>query len=245
MTSNSNVATNNKSQDVTITRTVRRIDSKPDLLSLFLPQEEQALALRVIDRYLMNHGVKRLVDTVARRGSELGFHSIGITSLRSGEGKTFFTAVLARGLALYLSARVLIVDANGLSSEAALLHAVTTNRRMFDDTYLAMGSTGSCTVASLSGSGNTPPSQSEFRCGELIRAVQEDYDIVLVDMQALTIDEVKGFDASVILQQLDAFMMVVPRRPAQPEEIASYSAQVNIIATPCIGFVTNDQQVSS
>ena len=230
--------------NASITRAVHRIDSRSSLSPIPSP-DDQSQVLRVLDSYLLNHGVKRIIDTVARRRSELGFQSVGITSLNPGEGKTFYTAVVARGLVLYLSARVLVVDAKGYATTSSLLNTLATSRRVFDETYVAMGSTGSCTVASLSGGGNTPPTQNEFRCGELIRAVQNEYDVVLVDTQALSSEDVKGFDAGVIIQQLDTYMMVVPRQPVQPVELKAYSEKIHSLSTPCIGFVTNDKQVGS
>ena len=213
-----------------------------------LPSSPRALySLRQVSsllrKYQREHSIKRLVDIIARKKIELEFQSIAILSLTPGEGRSFFTAVLASSLAEYLAARVLVVDASGRPHHVGMLSVLEYNQEQLTAERHGTEQRGSCkvvTVAELFGSENP---EHEFRVGEIIRRAQRGYDLTLVDTQALRAVNTDGFDAALVAQQVDATLAVLSDKTDGSDGLDALKERLESITTPCIGCVVNSRLV--
>jgi Mrp family chromosome partitioning ATPase len=203
-----------------------------------LPQSVRTEILGVLDTYIRKNPVKRLVDLIARRQGEFNFRSIAVISQEGGEGRTFFTAVLARSLVEFLRARVLVVDATGSARVPPLLAGLDYGDR---DRGAEVGSLGWCEVATIGNAEAHDRFRNEFHFGEMVKQREPEFDLIIADTQALGGGGggVSGCDAALIAQQVDTYILVVSDSSVDATSQKIYSEQLSAISTPCLGVVHN------
>ena len=201
-----------------------------------LPISVRTELLHLLDRYIRQNQVKRMVDLIARRQSEFRFRSVAVISKDAKEGRTFFTAVLARALVEFLRVLVLVVDATGREHIPPILEALDTGG---NNPVVEGNSLGGCSVATIGDATNHSQRRNEFHFGEMVRARAAEFDVVLADTQALSVSDARGCDAALIAQQVDAYILIVADSSLSVDAHKTYLEQLGVISTPCIGIVHN------
>jgi hypothetical protein len=185
--------------------------------------------------YIRFTEIKRLIHQVRTELENRGTKSFSVISEYSGEGKTFFVAVLAIGFATLLRRRVLIVD--------------TTTQTQGGNLYLDR-------IFSSEGGPSGPESRyidlispknaegrgeesADFDIGPLAELYQDKYDLVIFDTCALSLANKNNIDPVIVSKHAGGAVLVQSRRSMDVDALKSVREQLGTWGIGLVGTVFN------
>lgn len=178
--------------------------------------------------FLQHAQFKRLLSQVRAAEETAGIRSISIMSEYEGEGKTFFTSVLALGYASLLKRRVAIVD-------TVTPRGVSRNKNWSPTQYpLHMDYVGSLHINDVS------PDATDFQIAEYIAALERDYDLILLDTCALSTSNAYTMDPFIISHHADSALFLTSRRSLGKDQLLRLRREVGRWNIKVLGTVHNE-----
>jgi Mrp family chromosome partitioning ATPase len=219
---------------------------------------EQALpadARGVLFDYIKHPDFKRLLNQIVSQQAEQGFRTLSVLSKFPGEGRTFFTAVLALGYSLYLGRKVIIIDTvNSTRSDSFFFGRILSDDRVEKAMISGPGVIDLMTMRALtrqirllqrSNSNDLnllseneilDPATADFKVGQVLALLRTKYDLVLIDTFAFESSSKENIDPLIIAKQTDTSLVVTSQKSLERSAILSLkselkSASINLLAT--------------
>lgn len=171
-------------------------------------QTQQGGPISPLFEYIRFGEFKRLLGQVAETMDRQGHRSLAVLSELPGEGKTFLSAALALGFSTLMGKRVLVLNTTNQPQNKAL-HLETVFRAKNKSKE---GHRGIDMISPYEEEGALPMESTDFALGEYIRGVRTEYDVIISDTCALSVNNKNNIDPIVISRHADASILVTSAR---------------------------------
>jgi len=191
--------------------------------------------------YVRGVEFKRILSDVGALQHQHHFQSLALMSRVSGEGKTFFAAVLALGYALFLRRRVLILDTIAQTSTSALHLAPILTDATGSGVDSGGGQVDVVTSREFDSAGRDTPSSwgADFAIGEYIERIRGEYDLVLVDTCAVESAGLETLDPIVVGRQVDTAILITSPRTIRREQLHALGGELRRRDVNLLGTIYN------
>lgn len=194
--------------------------------------------------YIRFSDFKRLLGNIIATVDKNGIRSLAVLSANPQEGKTFMIAALALGYAVLLQKRVLIVN-----TVLDVPHGSIRIRKLYDEDLLyAAGDTVRGGHVSRMIDLISPQERDrekahfdtvDFMIGKFLEGFRNEYDLILVDTCALTVQRNRVMDPVVIAGQTDAAVLVTSETSLNRESVTAVKGLLDQWKVRVIGAIHN------
>ena len=180
--------------------------------------------------YLRLGEIKKLVHRFNDELKKKNSRSISITSLEPSEGRTFLTAVLALGSAVFLKKKVLVVDTSSQPHQGNLYLD-----RIFGDATMEKY----VDLIKPNREQGIQGESADFELKELLDHYLTQYDLVLFDTTAINESNTDSMDPIIVSKTAGSTIMILSQESINSGDFKKVYAEFNEWEIPILGTVYN------
>ena len=197
--------------------------------------------LRLLSDFVRGTEVKRLINQIINAQNRNNFRSLVVLSEYPSEGKTFFTAALALSYARYLASNVLIVNTIPQQGQGdALLKAVVGRH----NSSTLKGANGRVDLISARMDSAGQFDSPDFQVAYYIDKFASNYDIVLIDTCAMSMNASEYIDPVIVARYAEASILITSSRSVERSTARKIVQKLNRYGIKPLGTVYNSGAVN-
>lgn len=197
--------------------------------------------LRLLNDFVRGTEVKRLINQIINAQNRNGFRTLVILSEFAGEGKTFFTAAMALSYARYLASNVLIVNTIPQQGQGdALLKAVVGRH----NSSTLKGASGRIDLIAARMDSAGQFDSPDFQIAYYIDKFANNYDLVLIDTCAMSMNTSEYIDPVIVARYADASILITSNRSVERGVARKIVQKLNRYGIKPLGTVYNSGAVN-
>ena len=180
--------------------------------------------------YLKLGEIKKLIHRFGDELTKHDRHAVAVTSLETGEGRTFLTAILALGSAVFLKKKVLVVDTSSQPHQGNLI----LDRIFLDETmekYVDL-------IKPKSESGSVGAA-ADFELKGLRDHYRKKYDLVLFDTAAINESNASSMDPIIVSKTAGSTIMILSNQSVSSGDFQRVKTELHEWGIPILGSVYN------
>jgi Mrp family chromosome partitioning ATPase len=192
--------------------------------------------LRLLSEFVRGTEVKRLINQIINAQNRNNFRTLVVLSEFSGEGKTFFTAAMALSYARFLANSVLIVNTIPQQGQGDTLLRAIVGRH---SSSTIKGANGRIDLITARTDGVGKFDSPDFQVAYYIDRFANNYDLVLIDTCAMSMNDSKYIDPVIVARYAEASVLITSNRSVERTTARRIVQKLNRYGIRPLGTVYN------